>query len=97
MLAANQLIGFGVGGLSRVSLFDSSTSTSGTITAPSGISAGDLIVLLDSAGSGSGTPPTGFTQIDEQGGFGGLDTIASYKIATGTEGGGFDSRDGFGL
>lgn len=74
------------GGLT-LSLQDSATSTATTITAPSSIDSGDLLVLLDSSVDFS-TPstviPSGFTSI------GNISSaqarqIASYKIADGSE------------
>lgn len=68
----------------------SATSTAQTITVPSGVQSGDLLVLLDRAANTMSAPstiiPSGFTSI--------VNTllaiarqIASYKIADGTEGG----------
>jgi hypothetical protein len=72
----------------------SSTSTTSTITAPAGIIAGDLLVLMDSATSALSTPtsviPAGFTQITQSNGTGGgagQRQILSYKLADGSEAG----------
>lgn len=91
MLRVNQLCGFGVGSLARVTTLaqqNLATSTAATITAPSDIVAGDLLVLWDAPINSAGTPtavtPAGFTQITNitatliRG-------IASYKIANGSE------------
>lgn len=66
-----------------------------SITAPSGIQAGDLIVLFDAASTGYGSAPTavtpsGFTNIINTSGavsgFAGWRMMLSYKLAVGTEG-----------
>jgi len=69
----------------------SATSTnSATITAPSGILAGDLIVMLDLAAQNT-TPtsvvPSGFSSIADIFGTNIGRMVASYKRAVGTEGG----------
>lgn len=97
MFKVNQLVGFGAGGgLKTLTQVLSATSVNlATITAPVGIQAGDLIVMLDSP-SALGIPPTavvptGFTSIVNTsatiGGTVGMRMICSYKIAVGTEGG----------
>lgn len=67
----------------------SATSSAATITAPSDIVAGDLIVLYDRATNTSGVPtsvvPTGFTSILDQSHEGVRRTICSFKIANGSE------------
>lgn len=67
---------------------------SATITAPDGISAGDLLVLLDGAWDNGGAPPasvvpSGFTSIDTAttGTTSASRVTMSYKVAAGTEGG----------
>lgn len=77
--------------LTQITQVLSATSNeSATITAPVGIQAGDLLVMLDYAGALGPLPteviPTGFTSIAS------ITTgtqrfIASYKLADGTEGG----------
>jgi hypothetical protein len=68
-----------------------STLTAGTIVAPSGIVAGDLIVLYDNVANNTTLPtsvvPTGFTSILENTVSTNRRVICSYKIATGSEGG----------
>lgn len=67
---------------------ETATSTAQTITGPSGIQAGDLLVLLDRATNVIGTPatvvPSGFTSIVNTTSAN-VRQIASYKIADGTE------------
>lgn len=67
----------------------SAISTSSTISAPSTIQNGDLLVLYDSALSSSGTPtavtPTGFTTILNQSPISTRRIICSYKIATNSD------------
>lgn len=78
--------------LSVISFFGSSTAAgnAGTtsITAPSSILPGDLMVLSNtsSAGSAAAVVPSGFTQVNT-GIVGGTRMVTSYKIADGTEGG----------
>jgi hypothetical protein len=75
--------------------FNSSSSTgSSTVVLPTGIQAGDVIVLLDSKGSVFTSPalvvPAGFTQIATVTGTDGsigLRNTMSFKIADGSEGG----------
>lgn len=73
----------------------SATSTGSTISVPSGVQAGDLIVLFDAAGSSNTSIPTqvipsGFTSIVDNtlvaSGAAGQRNTLSYKIASGTEG-----------
>ena len=77
-----------------LSFFNSATSSATTITAPTSISAGALIILVDHARNTSGTPtsvtPTGFTLITGGSITGGDNltrTNLTYKIADGSEGG----------
>lgn len=71
------------------------TSTATTITAPAGIIAGDLLVLLDKGLNALATAPvtviaTGFTSISNitaSLGASGIRQILSYKLADGSEGG----------
>jgi hypothetical protein len=91
MLLVNQLIGFGAGrALTSITQVLSATSTATTITAPSGIQAGDLIVMADCAG-GVSTPtdviPTGFTGIETNTTPITSRMRCSYKLADGSEGG----------
>jgi hypothetical protein len=92
--------GFIAGGrLTTLTQVLSSTSTTNTITAPSGIQAGDLIIMVDSGGGGVETnppadvTPSGFTRIGTSLTFDGGTFGPSvrqnlwYKIANGTEGG----------
>lgn len=69
----------------------SATSTASTITAPSDIVAGDLLVIYDRATNTSGLPtsvvPSGFTSILDQGTENLRRTICSFKIASGSEAG----------
>jgi len=93
MLRLNQLIGFGVAQavLTSITQALSATSTASTITAPSGIQAGDLIVLLDKAANSFLTAPTAVTPT----GFTNASNVTSaitrqmlsWKKADGTEGG----------
>lgn len=93
MLRVNQLSSFGKrrsSVLSTLSQVLSATSSSTTITAPSGIQAGDLLVLLDRADNlslPSTVVPTGFTSIANVNNGSGMRQIVSYKLATGSEGG----------
>lgn len=71
---------------------NASSAQPDTITAPAGILAGDLLVLVDIADIGSGTvtlvTPTGWSSAQSVGFGGGLAASAiSYKIADGTESG----------
>jgi hypothetical protein len=78
------------GALTSITQVLSAISATTTITAPSGIQAGDLIVLLDvSCGYSLPTAvvPTGFTQIININDTTDVAAVASYKIAVGTEGG----------
>lgn len=76
----------------RISLRASATSTAQTITVPSSVMAGDILVLLDRAAHSSNTPsttvPSGFTSLSDFGlylsGYGHRQTI-SYKRANGSE------------
>jgi hypothetical protein len=91
MLMVTQLYGFMAGGaLTSITQVLSATSTATTITAPSGIQAGDLIVMADGSAGSFGTPadvvPTGFTGI-ETNTTGGSRLRCSYKLADGSEGG----------
>lgn len=79
------------GGLT-LSFIASTTSTAATITAPSSINAGDLLVLMDTASSVFVSPttvvPTGFTSISNRtfsSGSAFQRAIFSYKIANGSE------------
>ena len=66
---------------------EASASSGTTITAPAGIKGGDLIVLLDYAGSAPDeTLPSGFTQAVKTSD-GSNCFIGSYRIANGSEGG----------
>jgi hypothetical protein len=76
--------------LSTISQVLSSGSSAATIAAPSGIQAGDLIVLADAATSIGSTPalvtPSGFTNLTNASDAN--DRMACwYKLADGTEGG----------
>lgn len=97
MLLMTQLCGFMAGGaLTAITQVLSATSTATTITAPSGIQAGDLIVLLDRAegdpfgGVPASAVPTDFNTITDvnmtTASVEGIRTILSYKLANGTEG-----------
>jgi hypothetical protein len=72
-------------------VLSATSNNSATITAPSGIQAGDLIVMLDAASADSSPPtavvPTGFTSIFNVTDAANYRIIASYKKADGTEGG----------
>ena len=88
MLAANAIVSAG----QSIAFRSSSTSDNlSTITAPSDIIAGDLIVLYDRATNSSGFPtsviPSGFTTILNNTHESTRRTICSYKIANGTEAG----------
>jgi hypothetical protein len=67
----------------------SATSTSATITGPAGITAGDLLVLWDTAASFASVPtvvvPTGFSSISNQNNGTNNRAILSAKIADGSE------------
>ena len=74
-------------GLTTLSLQDNATSTSTTITGPSSIQTGDLILLLDrsyGAAAPSTVVPSGFTSIVNTAGSN-LRQIVSRKIADGSE------------
>lgn len=85
MLAANAQ----AAGAQTIAFRSSATSTANTITAPSDIIAGDLLVLYDRAVDTSGVPtsvvPSGFTSILDEAHEGTRRTICSFKIANGTE------------
>lgn len=91
MLTANASSGGG----QTLAFRSSATSTASTIVAPSGIVAGDLLVLYDNAANISGFPtaviPTGFDSpaiINQTGGSASnRRCIVSKKIANGTEAG----------
>lgn len=80
--------------LTSISLFDSATqgnsSSSAAITVPSGVQAGDLLVLQDFALHSGGVPtavtPTGWTNIVDTSGTPAR-LMISYKLADGSEGG----------
>jgi hypothetical protein len=80
-----------VAGGQTLAFRSSATSTASTITAPSDIVAGDLIVWYNRATSTSATPtsvvPSGFTSILDQAHAGLRRTICAFKIATGSEAG----------
>lgn len=67
----------------------SSTSTTGSVTAPASIENGDLLILFDSSRASSGFPtavtPTGFTNLSSVAGNANGRNMLSYKIADGTE------------
>jgi hypothetical protein len=98
MLMVNPLVGFGAGGKDALTITQvaSSTSTGGNITAPAGILAGDLLVILDRAWDIRFTPPasvtpSGFTLIGSSlsgtnfnDGFNYKQNV-SYKLANGSE------------
>lgn len=93
MLMLTQLAGLG-GGVANLSALTqplSATSVASTITAPTGIQAGDIIVLFDSAQNLSTIPatvvPTGFTSIINAPSSLSHREIISFKLADGTEGG----------
>lgn len=69
----------------------SATSLTSTITVPSGIQSGDILVLHDTATNATTIPtavvPTGFTSILNEAFTTQRRTINSYKIANGTESG----------
>jgi hypothetical protein len=80
------------GGQQVLSFFDSATSVSATITVPSGIRAGDLLVLHDWCLQNGSPPasvvPAGFTSVVDNGSVNtNIRHIISYKISDGTEGG----------
>lgn len=66
----------------------SSTSSSSTITAPSDLRMGDLLLLFDCASTSLSPPsavtPSGWTQVDTQAGTSMRDSMC-YKIADGSE------------
>ncbi len=79
------------GGTASISFFNSSTSTTSSITAPASILAGDLLFIL-SRGTSASAPalvtPSGFTVIPNTNlTLFGSRTASFYKLATGTEGG----------
>jgi hypothetical protein len=81
----------GAGAASRLTTLTnvlSSTDSSGAaFTLPTGIIAGDLIIVLDCADSDASiSAPTGFTTIVSAA-VGGMDMVLSYKLAVGTESG----------
>jgi hypothetical protein len=97
MLMVSQLAGFGAGDggpLTAIALVLSATSpspgNSSTITLPSGIQAGDLIVIADAA-DGNSTPsaviPAGFTEAVASTTSTGIRMCLSYNLANGSEGG----------
>lgn len=92
MFLATQLCGFMAGGSSLTSITQvlSATSTGTNITAPSGIQAGDLIVLYDCAtaaiGSVTEVTPTDFNSIAAIAVGTNARAVASWKLALGTEG-----------
>lgn len=79
------------GRLTTITQVLSATSVATTITAPSGIQAGDLIVMYDYAfgiyGVPGDVPPSGFTVISNLTDGSNNRAIAAYKLADGTEGG----------
>jgi hypothetical protein len=76
-------------GAQMIAFRSSATSGANTITAPSDIAEGDLLVLYDRATNTSGVPtsvvPSGFTSILDEAHEGIRRTICSFKIANGTE------------
>lgn len=73
--------------LTSLSLVGSNTSTnSGSVTAPSGIADGDLLILCDFAADSARTP-SGFTTAINTIAGGVARQIVSYKVANGTESG----------
>ncbi len=91
MFEISHLNGFGAFSAPIITQALSSTSTASTIAVPSGVRAGDLMVLLDSsynAGSAASTViPSGFTSLSNLT-LTSFRQIVSYKKADGTEGGG---------
>lgn len=79
-----------LGGLNNIALVLSATSLIATLTVPSGVRAGDLLVFLDRV-STTGLPtsvvPSGFTTAVTSNDATNVRMITSYKIANGTEGG----------
>jgi len=90
MFGVTHLAGFGSAqDFTSVSFFNSSTSTSATITLPSSIQYGDLIVIFDRAsvfGTVTKVVPTGFTEVGDYNGSS-FRFVVSAKIADGSEGG----------
>lgn len=93
MLTVTQLSGFGAGasaavGLTSIAFFNSATSVNtASVTCPSGVIAGDLIVYANRGREDeSAVVPSGYTQILEMN-FGDGHTIVSAKLASGSEGG----------
>ena len=88
---SNGFIAGGFGPLISITQVLSSTSTAQTITAPSGIQAGDLLVLADMACNTSGAPaavtPTGWTAVTASVTTSVIRQCSSYKLAVGNEGG----------
>lgn len=72
-----------------VSFITSTTSTSGTISAPATVNAGDVLVIWNQATNGAGLPATvlasGFTSIVNFTDASVRKAIASYKICDGSE------------
>lgn len=92
MLILNRLSGFGAGGrasLTEITLVDESASNYiTTISVPSGVQAGDLIILADYANDNSVPTkviPPGFTEIASPNDGSSTRFTVSYKIADGTE------------
>lgn len=94
MLLATQYVGLAAGAAgSTISFVTSTDAQSNTITVPSSVVAGDILVLVDRATVAGGTPPTtvvptGFTSINDSTATDGADAdrqIFSYKLAVGTE------------
>lgn len=92
MLLVNQHIGFGAGGgrLTSLALQGSATlSTAASITAPSDINAGDLLILVDRAdGAGASVVPSGFSSVtafQSSVAEAGYRLNVSFKVATGAE------------
>lgn len=87
----------GAAALSSITQVLSATSLASTITFPSGIQAGDLIVLQDWARNISGVPstvtPTGFTIVNDST-TSTVRGILSYKKATGSESGSLTGMSG---
>ena len=86
MFLVNQLTGFGAGGgaLTTLALQGSATlSTAASITAPSDINAGDLLLFLDRTfGTETSVIPSGFTELVADTG---LKLYLSFKVASGAE------------
>jgi len=79
-----------------ISLRSSTTASGGTISKPSGVVSGDILILVGSADTAAGvwTPPSGFTDM-----FGGGASTAGacYRIANGSEAASFNYLNGAGF